>query len=91
MHSTSLYLAAVLIWGSTWFAIKFQLGVVEAEISLIYRFAMASIILLLFCLVYKRNLRYTLAQHFFIALQGLFLFGNYLVLRKPTRSSAAVA
>jgi drug/metabolite transporter (DMT)-like permease len=80
MHSTSLYLAAVLIWGSTWFAIKFQLGVVEAEVSLIYRFVMASIILLLFCLVYKRNLRYTLAQHFFIALQGLFLFStNYLI------------
>ncbi|MCZ6470699.1 MAG: EamA family transporter, partial [Gammaproteobacteria bacterium] len=35
MHSTSLYLAVVLIWGSTWFAIKFQLGVVEAEVSLI--------------------------------------------------------
>ncbi len=80
MHSTSLYLAAVMIWGSTWFAIKFQLGVVEAEVSLIYRFVMASIILLLFCLVKKRNLRYSPAQHFFIALQGLFLFStNYLI------------
>ena len=80
MHSTSLYLAAVMIWGSTWFAIKFQLGVVEAEVSLIYRFVMASIILLLFCLVSKRNLRYSPAQHFFIALQGLFLFStNYLI------------
>lgn len=80
MHSVSLYLATVLIWGSTWFAIKFQLGVVEPEVSLVYRFALASIILLLFCLLSRRNLRFSLAQHGFIALQGLFLFSsNYLV------------
>lgn len=80
MHSASLYLATVLIWGSTWFAIKFQLGVVAAEVSLVYRFALASIILLLFCLLTRRSLRFTLTQHGFIALQGLFLFSsNYLV------------
>lgn len=79
-HSASLYLAAVLIWGSTWFAIKFQLGVVAPEVSLVYRFALASIILLLFCLLTRRNLRYSSAQHGYIALQGLFLFSaNYLV------------
>ena len=79
-HSASLYLTTVLIWGSTWFAIKFQLGVVAPEVSLVYRFAMASIILLLFCLLTRRNLRYTPRQHGFIALQGLFLFSaNYLV------------
>ena len=79
-HSASLYLAAVLIWGSTWYAIKFQLGVVAAEVSLVYRFALAALILLLFCLLTRRNLRYSLQQHGFIALQGLFLFSsNYLV------------
>ena len=80
MHSTSLYLATVLIWGSTWFAIKFQLGVVEAEVSLVYRFLLAAVILLLFCLITRRNLRFSISQHFFIALQGLFLFStNYLI------------
>lgn len=79
-HSASLYLITVLIWGSTWFAIKFQLGVVAPEVSLIYRFAMASVILLLYCLLTRRNLRYTPRQHGFIAAQGLFLFSaNYLV------------
>jgi len=80
MHSASLYLAAVLIWGSTWFAIKFQLGVVAPEVSLLYRFALASAILLLFCLLTKRRLRFSAQQHGFIALQGLCLFSsNYLV------------
>ncbi len=79
-HSASLYLSAVLIWGSTWFAIKFQLGVVAPEVSLVYRFALAAVILLLFCLLSGRSLRYRPIEHGFIALQGLFLFStNYLV------------
>ena len=79
-HSASLYLAAVLIWGSTWYAIKFQLGVVAAEVSLVYRFALAAAILLLFCLATGRSLRYSPGQHGFIALLGLFLFSsNYLI------------
>jgi len=79
-HSAFLYLGSVLIWGSTWFAIKFQLGVVAAEVSLVYRFALAAGILLLFCLLTRRPLRYSPSQHGFIALQGLFLFSsNYLI------------
>jgi len=79
-HSASLYLSSVLIWGSTWFAIKFQLGVVAAEVSLVYRFGIAAILLLMFCLLTRRNLKYSPRQHGFIALQGLFLFSsNYLV------------
>jgi len=76
-NSITLYLSSVLIWGSTWFAIKFQLGVVAAEVSLVYRFGIAA---LLFCLLSGRNLKYSAGQHGFIALQGLFLFSsNYLV------------
>lgn len=79
-HSASLYLSSVLIWGSTWFAIKFQLGVVAAEVSLVYRFGIAAILLIMFCLLTRRNLNYSPRQHGFIALQGLFLFSsNYLV------------
>ena len=32
-----LYAITVLIWGSTWLAIKFQLGVVAPEVSIVYR------------------------------------------------------
>ncbi len=79
-HSASLYFAAVLIWGSTWYAIKFQLGVVAPEVSLVYRFGLAALILLLFCLMTGRRLRFSARQHGFIALQGLFLFSsNYLI------------
>lgn len=80
MHSGTLYIATVLIWGSSWIAIKNQLGIVAPEISLVYRFSMAALILFLFCLWRKRSLRFTASQHLFMFLQGLFLYCiNYLI------------
>ena len=45
MSNLLLYVATVLIWGSTFFAIEYQLGVVEPEVSIFYRYAMASMLL----------------------------------------------
>ncbi len=73
-----LYLGTVLIWGSTWLAIKFQLGVVAPEVSIAYRFALAATILLVYCVVQRRPMRFSLAQHMGFALLGFFLFSaNY--------------
>ena len=46
MQNATLYLLTSLIWGSTWLAIKYQLGSVDPEISVAYRFALAAAILL---------------------------------------------
>jgi len=64
-----LYLLTVLIWGTTWIAIKLQLGVVPAPVSIAYRFWIAAAVLLA-CLVVARKVawppraawRYLLAQ-----------------------------
>ena len=40
-----LYAAVVLIWGTTWSAIPFQLGVVAVEVSVAYRFGLVAVIL----------------------------------------------
>jgi drug/metabolite transporter (DMT)-like permease len=75
-----LYLFTVLIWGSTWLAIKFQLGSVDPILSVVYRFTLASLILLAFAGLRKINLRFTARQHLFFALQGALLFSiNYLL------------
>lgn len=80
MYNASLYLIAVLIWGSTWLAIKFQLGVVSPELSIAYRFALAASLLFAFILVRRLSLRFSLKSHAYFALQGLFLFSlNYLM------------
>ena len=67
-----------LIWGSTWLAIKFQLGVVDPLVSVIYRFFLASLILLLYCRITSLNMKFTLKEHGYMALLGILLFGiNY--------------
>ena len=42
MQIAFLYALTAWIWGSTWLAITFQLGTVDPEISVVYRFALAS-------------------------------------------------
>lgn len=74
MGDNLLYLATVLIWGSTWYAIKMQLGVVDPDLSVAYRFIAASTVLIVFCLATGRSLRFAPRHHLFIAAQGLFLF-----------------
>jgi len=73
-----LYLSVALLWGSSWFAIKFQLGFVPESVSLAWRFFLASFILLIFCLAFKKRLRLSLYEIKHIAIQGALLFSlNY--------------
>jgi len=75
-----LYIGTVLIWGSTWLAVKMQLGVVAPEVSIAYRFAMAAAILLVYCVARGRPMRFSLRDHAGMALLGMLLFsGNYIV------------
>lgn len=79
MNNLGLYLASVLIWGSTWLAITFQLGHVPAEVSVAYRFALASALLFAWCLARGLRLAYSWREHGWMALQGALLFGlNYV-------------
>jgi drug/metabolite transporter (DMT)-like permease len=79
MYNLFLYLTTVLIWGLTWIAIKFQLGDVAPEVSIAYRFALASTLIFLFILVRRLPLKFGWRAQFYFALQGLFLFSlNYI-------------
>ncbi len=80
MSNPFLYVTAVLIWGSTWYAIEFQLGVVAPEVSLVYRYFAASLLLFLWCKYKGLNLAFNLKSHMWFVLLGLFLFGlNYIL------------
>lgn len=73
-----LFIIPSLIWGSTWYAIKFQLGTVNPLLSVSYRFFLAGLLLFAICKLFKLNLKFSGKQHFFIFLQGITLFGlNY--------------
>jgi drug/metabolite transporter (DMT)-like permease len=79
MKNLLFYTATVMIWGSTWLGIKLQLGTVAPLASVAYRFSLAALILFGWCLARRLNMRFSLAEHCYIALQGMLLFGfNYL-------------
>lgn len=80
MQGAVFYLLTVLIWGSTWFAIRFQLGAVDPSVSLVYRFGLAAVLLLLWCVVRSVPLRFSPKEHLAMAAQGACLFSiNYLL------------
>lgn len=79
MANFTFYGLTILIWGSTWLAIKFQLGIVDPMLSVAYRFAIAAVILLFWCISVRLPMRFSRHDHMFMALQGALLFAlNYL-------------
>jgi drug/metabolite transporter (DMT)-like permease len=69
-----IYAIVVLIWGSTWYVIKFQLGLVAPEVSLVYRFGLAAACVFLYARMTGSPLALSWRDHRFVALQGLTLF-----------------
>ena len=70
-----LYLSTILIWGSTWLAITYQLGEVDPLVSIIYRMTLGSALLFIWCLARKIPLKINPVTHGFLLAQGGFLFG----------------
>jgi drug/metabolite transporter (DMT)-like permease len=78
MSVTALFLVPVLIWGSTWYAITWQFGVVAPEVSVTYRFALASLLLAAGCVATGRRLRFSGRDHAFLAGAGFLMIAlNY--------------
>lgn len=79
MPNSALYLSTIFLWGASWYVIKLQLGEVAPQVSVFYRFVISAVILLVFCLIRGRSLRYRLSDHLRFAFIGLFLFNlNYI-------------
>ncbi len=80
MNATiNLYAVTVLIWGSTWLAIHYQLGIVPPMVSIVWRFVLASAILFAYALWKGMKLKFEPREHAWIALQGVLLVGlNYV-------------
>jgi drug/metabolite transporter (DMT)-like permease len=94
VSSLTLYLASVLIWGSTWYAITLQLGPVSPAVSVTWRFLLASVLLFAWARARGMRLQFSPREHAWIALQGLLLFCmNYIptYLAELTLASGLVA
>ncbi|MFK7828201.1 MAG: DMT family transporter [Congregibacter sp.] len=85
MHSVFLYATTVTIWGTSWFAIKSQLGTVSPLVSIAHRMALASLLCVALTLLTKGLVRLHRRDHLRIFMQGLCLFScNYLFIYAAT-------
>ncbi len=72
MPTSALFSVTVLIWGTSWYAIKLQIGPVPLDVSVFYRMALAALILLAGLAVTGRLQRP--ARWRFVIVQALCLF-----------------
>lgn len=81
-----------LAWGTTWYAITLQLGVVDPVVSIVYRFALASAVLFAWCALRREPLAMSATLHASAFGMGVFNFAiNYaLVYWAEERVTSAV-
>ncbi|MFJ5299572.1 DMT family transporter [Pseudomonas sp. NPDC088368] len=70
----SLYLLTVLIWGTTWIALKLQLGEVAIPVSIVYRFGLAALILFVMLLASRTLQKVNRRGQLICLAQGVCLF-----------------
>src|SRR3982750_2769154 len=70
-----LFAICVVVWGTTWHAITYQLFDFSAEVGVALRFALAGVGVPALCQWRRVPLAYSLADHGALALQGVFLYG----------------
>ena len=75
----TLYITTVLIWGSSWIMFDLQTGIVPAEVSGVYRFAAAAIVMFFWARVRGDTLIFTAREHIMLALQGASMFALNIV------------
>ena len=78
-RSWALFVVAVLIWGTTWHAIVYQLAEGSPELGVALRFSLGGLGVLAWQAWRGERLRLTARQHAGVALQGVFMYSvSYL-------------
>jgi drug/metabolite transporter (DMT)-like permease len=73
------YLITVLVWGTTWYAIKLQGDYAPAGVSILYRAILAAIILFGWCKLRGISLRFSWKDHVFLCMLGLSMFSLHYI------------
>ncbi|MEQ8653117.1 MAG: DMT family transporter [Kiloniellales bacterium] len=69
-----LYLMTVLVWGTSWIALKWQLGVVAPEVSVFWRFLAAALVMVVWLALSGKTWRFPISLHLRFAAMGACLF-----------------
>ena len=75
-----LYAVTVFVWGTSWIALKGQLGEVSPEVSTLWRFLLAAPLMWLWALARGDTLAYPAADHRRFAAAGALMFSSNFVL-----------
>ena len=79
MNNLFLFSIALFCWSPTWYLIKFQLGYVDPLVSVFYRFITASLILFIYLIIKRINLKFSFYQHVWFLFFGTCLYSiNYV-------------
>ena len=79
MNNFLLFIITLICWSPTWYVIKFQLGYVDPLVSVFYRFFIAAIIIFIYLIYKKKNLKFSLNHHIWFLLFGICLYSlNYV-------------
>ena len=81
LRNWQLLALCVLTWGTTWYAITFQIGHPPPEVGVAWRFGLAGSVVLAMCALRGMSLRFNWRDHALLALQGGFMYGlSYICL-----------
>jgi len=86
LRSWHLFAVCVLVWGTTWHAITYQIGHTAPDVGVALRFALGGAGALGLCALRGLPLRFALRDHALFALQGVFLYGvSYICVYEAER------
>lgn len=75
-----LYALTVVAWSASWFAIAQQVGTVSNEVNLVWRFAIATIIMFGWVFASRRPWRFPFTDHLRFAALGILIFSSNFLL-----------
>ena len=71
-----LYGMVVFGWSTSWLPLKWQLGIVAPEVSLLWRFLIAATVMFVISFFLQQSLKFDWSTHLRIALLGLCIFST---------------
>ena len=75
-----LYAATIFAWSTSWLALKWQVGVVDPQVSLVWRFSLSAALMLALCAATGQPLRFPWRLHLRFAAMGVLLFSTNFLL-----------
>lgn len=74
------YSITMFAWGTSWYALKLQVGVVAPEVSLVWRFGLAALIMWGWMALSGQRLRFPARDHVRFLMMGILLFSTNFAL-----------